>query len=247
MLNIVICDDDEDVLGTLTERIEAEFVDLDFSVSVHPYSSVRKLTKDMEMTSFDVFFLDIDMPEISGVDFGLHLREHGADICIIFISNREERVFDTFKVDPLRFIRKAKFFDEIEESVRAVISWWERRRDRHLVISSRGDVISILVDDILYVECLDKTQNIVLPSQTISVKCTLSELEEKLCSHNFLKPHKGYLVNYRHIDYIKGMNLVLQNGVSIPISKYKALEIKKAYMKLVSKEMNVSAPHIIAP
>jgi len=234
------------VLGTLSTRIKAAFTSLDLDVSIETFSSVESMLKREDM-SFDVFFLDIDMPDIDGVEFGVALRESGSNACIVFISNREERVFDAFKVAPVRFIRKSRFNEEIDEAARAIGSWWEQRSNRFLVLSSRGQVNSFPIDDILYVECFDKVQNIVTRTQTKTIRATMGELESKLLEHGFLSPHKGYLVNYRFIDSIETTGIVIQNGATIPVSKYKLAEIKKAFMKLVSAEPDVCMPRMHKP
>jgi len=248
MLKVAICDDDISILPELSSRIEASFSKRNMSASVHMFSSVRKLKE--KAASFDVFFLDIDMPEMDGVDFGAFLRNNdgdNSDICIVFISSCDERVYDSMRVTPLRFIRKTHFIEEIDEVAGAIKSWLEKRRNRSLVIPSHGSLTSVLIDDILYIECLNKKQNIVTKEQNISFRGTMNDLEEKLLDQGFLRPHIGYLVNYRYINSISSAKILLQNGVSIPVSKHKAKEMKQLFIKLISKEPNKWSPYTYEP
>jgi len=244
LLKIAICDDEVEVLHTFSSRIKAAFSALELNVSVEAFSSVSFLVKQMENISFDVLFLDIEMPEMDGVDFGVSLRALGSEACIIFISNREERVYDTFKVDPVRFIRKSRFHEEIDEAAKAILFWWEKRKNRFLVIPSQGQINTFLIDDIIYVECFNKVQSIVTRTQSKTIRATLRELEDKLLDHGFICPHKGYLVNYKFIDSIESIGIILRNGKMIPVSKYKIAETKKAFLKLVSAEPDISKPRL---
>jgi DNA-binding LytR/AlgR family response regulator len=245
MLKVAICDDNIDILPELSARIEESFSNRNIRVSVHSFSNVVQLKQ--EAVSFDVFFLDIDMPEMDGVDFGAFLRKHNNEACIVFVSSREERVYDALRVTPLRFIRKSCFNEEIDEAVMAIKVWWETRRNRLLVVPSHGHLTTVPIDDILYVECLNKKQCVVTKEQAISFRGTMNDLEEKLLCQGFIRPHIGYMVNYRYIDSISSSKILLHNGVSIPVSKHKAKEIKQLFIQLVSKEPNPWSPYTYEP
>ena len=235
MLQAAVCDDEQSVLSELCAHIEAAFARRDMDVRLHPFTRVGALTEQMQKKPFDVLFLDIDMPDMDGVDLGIHLRSLNQDACIVFISNREDRVYETFQISPLRFIRKSRFPEEIDDAIRAIEDWRDKLKGKPLTVSSSGVCEVISVNDILYVECLNKVQNIVTVNRTIPVRYTMSFLEEQL--PEFLKPHKGYLVNYRFIDYIKTEAIVLKNGVSIPISRHRVTELKQAYLRLFSQAL----------
>jgi DNA-binding LytR/AlgR family response regulator len=245
MLKVAICDDNINILPVLSARIEASFSSRNMRVSVQSFSSVRLLKQ--EAASYDVFFLDVDMPEMDGVDFGAFLRTHGCEVCIVFVSSREERVYDALRVTPLRFIRKTCFNEEIDDAVEAIEVWWEEHRNRLLVIPSYGHLSAVPIDDILYIECHNKRQCVVTKEQAISFRGTMNDLEDKLLGLGFLRPHIGYMVNYRYIDSISSSQILLHSGVFIPVSKHKAKEIKQQFIKLISKEPNQWSPYTYEP
>lgn len=234
-ISIAICDDNKEILSILTAAIESEFSKYKCSFNIDSYSSVNELREKTEEKRYLVFFLDIDMPEMDGITFAQHLREKDNDACIIYISNKEERVFDTFKVRPMDFIRKSCFHEEIASAVKDINQWIENIKKAHLVVETQGRLTSVLVYNILYVECISKTQNIVLGNTTITVKYTLSYLEDKLRGYGFLKPHKGFLVNYKFIERIEKNCVYMTNGERIPLSKYRHAEIKQSFLRLISE------------
>ena len=238
-MRVALCDDDQDVLNEIAPLIEKAIAGMGLNVSVKTFASVKQLQDVAEIAMFDVFFLDIDMPEMDGVDFGSFLRECGSDACIVFLSSREDRVFDTFKADPLRFIRKNRFQEEIDDAAKAILAWWEKRGERSLLVMLSGQYTSLLLDEILYVECFGRKQDIVTKTQTITITGTISDLESKLLDCGFIKPHRGYLVNYKHIISFKASSIHMRNGVAVPVSRYKIPQVKQAYMRLVAREPSI--------
>lgn len=126
----------------------------------------------------------------------------------------------------------------------AVLQYLKQRDRQHLVLNGRNGIISISVEDILYIKCFAKVQQIVTASQSYEIRYTRSELEERLRDLGFLRPHKGYLVNYRCVECIESERLYLRNGQSIPISKHRLGQIKQKYLCLITRDLDI---HITSP
>lgn len=239
MLKIAICDDERDILKELSAQIEAEFHRKECNFLLRSFSSADDFLEEQKKHPFDVLFLDIDMPGTDGIELGGTLRRMGDNSCIIYLSNREERVFETFAVEPLRFIRKSHFFEEIEDAACAIIDWSRKRKKETLLINSHGKILAIPMKMIHYVECWAKVQSIITEKETYEVKSTLYELEEELKPFGFLKPHKGYLVNYRQVEVIQENSILLRNGTIIPVSKHRLKEVRQEYLRLVTKSIDI--------
>lgn len=90
----------------------------------------------------------------------------------------------------------------------------------------------------MYIEGQRKIQQIYLVDQVIptEVKKSLHELETELENQGFLRVHKGYLVNYRHIRIFQGNDILLDSGDCVPVSRRKLQEVKEVYMELMQEE-----------
>lgn len=240
MLTIAVCDDDQGILGELTAEIERTFAQRNERVEIHAFTHSSDLLPLVEKTPADVYFLDIDMPEVNGLALGEALREQHSGFCLLYISNREERVYETFKLQPLRFIRKSHFYDEIGEAADAVLQWKEQQKVRFLILEQRDQILSLPIEDILYIECIGKTQKIVMNHRTITVRSTLGFFERKLSDRGFLKPHRAFLVNVQQIDCIESSSILLHSGAIVPISKYKVTETKEAYLKFIFNALSTA-------
>lgn len=99
---IVICDDDETFIDLLSEKIEQDFVQRKIVCLIEKYSDSRKLLDNIGAET-QLYFLDIDMPEINGMEIADKILAKNLHSEIIFVSNHEEMVFESFRYKPLRF------------------------------------------------------------------------------------------------------------------------------------------------
>ena len=122
-----VCDDDEITCDVVCRRIFAIFKKCGIEASGAKYFSSATLynhiaySREGEAYKYDLVFLDIDMPKYSGMDVAEEIRKKSADTDIIFVSNREDRVFETFSVQPFGFIRKNCFTEGLNATLRQYI------------------------------------------------------------------------------------------------------------------------------
>ena len=102
---IAICDDDEIFLSRLEKQIRAELQQLNVVGEIVSYTDSEKLL-ETKLHQTEIFFLDIDMPEVTGMELAAKLEEQNPQAIVIFISNHEEAVFEAIHYKKFRFIRK---------------------------------------------------------------------------------------------------------------------------------------------
>ena len=115
MLSIAICDDQQDSLETIEEELHRSSKNLNVEIETHLYTDGNDMLGQMKNNKdyFDVVFLDIDMPKISGLDVAAKMRSINQEILLVFISAHEQYVFDSIDYSPIKYIRKLKMHDEI--------------------------------------------------------------------------------------------------------------------------------------
>lgn len=235
-LRVAVCDDDQAALGIIASSLKDVFAAHGVDAATSLFSSAVELAAVMPTRRYDLLLLDIDMPELDGIEFARQLREQRDKVDIMYISNREDRVFDSLRVQPVGFIRKSNFLVDMSEVVGAYLT---ARRERHrqsvVVLRDHDAVYPVQVDKIVYVEGQRKRQVVHVDGQekTITLTRTMGELEEELAGEGFIRIHKGYLVNYRFISVIDGGDVVLTNDERLPISRRKERETKERLLELV--------------
>ncbi|MDY3081139.1 MAG: LytTR family DNA-binding domain-containing protein, partial [Candidatus Enterosoma sp.] len=168
------------------------------------------------------------------------VRENNSDITIIFISSKEERVFDTFKVKPFAFVRKSNFLTDITDVIdRFLLTAKENSEDHKLSVISHGVRFTESIKDIVYIEGKGIYQIVHFAQKErklLEISSRMEALEEQLSPHGFLRIHKGYLVNFSFISAIDNDNtLKLRSGEVLPISRRKTMEVKKQFLALCDK------------
>ena len=114
-MTIGICDDEYNVAICLKQIIESFEYDMNCICKVLIYQSGYELLHNLE--ELEVIFLDIDMPELDGIDIGKRIKELKANCSIIIESGRTDRFKDAFLISAVRFITKPFNQDEIKEAL----------------------------------------------------------------------------------------------------------------------------------
>lgn len=118
----------------------------------------------------------------------------------------------------------------------------KRDSDVGLVIKSRQGIVHILFSDLEYVEVVNKTICFYLSDgKTVEVTAPLAEYEPRLLGWpDFIKVHRAYIVNLRHVQRLEPGFVVTHSGQSVPVSKYLYPELRKDYLSRLSDPGTVS-------
>lgn len=232
---IAACDDNRTALDIIANAIVNCFQMHKLEVEIETFTEIKSLKKRLTETEFHLLVLDIDMPVMDGISFGKELRASGNKTSIIFASNREDKVFDSLKVQPDGFIRKSHIIDDIPEVIEAYLQAHQEDETQKLILQNRDQLYIIPLADILYIEGNLKSQMVHtnLKKDPIPLRRPMQELEDELSIKGFIRIHKGYLVNYRHIRIIGDMEVELDNNEKIPISRRKIQDVKAGFMNLM--------------
>lgn len=240
-LNIAILDDDKGALRIISASLESLLEEKKQPFHVDTYSD--PLSFSNANIEYDLFFCDIEMPLKDGIEISYQYKRKHNDCEIIFVSNREDKVFDSLKVHPFGFIRKKNFLDDIRFLLNSYFEKIkETKKEPNIIFSFSTSYRRVRINDIIYIESKRKNQlvHIKEDSQPLEITSTMKELEEKLTPYGFLLTHKAFLVNYRYIKDIDNDYMIhLTNGESAFLSKRKAYEIKSKYMDLIEKEVDL--------
>lgn len=239
-LRVAVCDDDVASLGIISSSLKDVFAAHGVDAVTTLFSSAEGLAEAMPTRRYDLLLLDIDMPGIDGITFAKQLRERRDRVDIMYISSREDKVFDSLRVSPVGFIRKSRFLSDMSEIVGAYL---ERRQERHahsvVMLRDSEGVYPVQVDAIVYIEGRRKYQAVHVRGRNspILLRRTMAELERELSGEGFIRIHKGYLVNYRYIQVVGSTVVTLSTGEELPVSRRKEAEARDRLLELVqSKE-----------
>lgn len=240
MLRIAIVDDDKKFIAIYRQIIANLFSEHHVKIELIDFFSGNDFIKSLSVKKYNLIFMDIDMPEISGIDIAAELRNNNQNLDIIFVSAHTHFVFEAIRFTPYRFIRKTNFKAETKE---AVDSYCSRTNMKFKMLSlelQNGDTLNERINDIIQFFSVRHDIYYLLKNEReakcLSRKYSLSQLERLTKDYGFLRVHKSYLVNYRYIKSINAKSVVISNGDEIPISHGRKTEIQDNFMELLRKE-----------
>lgn len=180
--------------------------------------------------SIDILFLDIDMPEINGLELRKHLLR--IPVCV-FISAHPEHALDSFELDTLDFVVKPLKFDRFSKTIDRINDYMELKTKAGLFESNIGgdtvfikegnQQIKIKLHEILYLEALKDYTLLVTENKKHCVLASLGNLLKENNFLSFIRIHRSYAIPQHGIVKIGSNEIILHNNITIPVGrKYKS-------------------------
>ena len=237
MIKIAVVDDDNIYLT----RIDAYFREFMNSNSIDyelkTFSSGKALLESVKRIDYDILVLDIDMPEISGIDIAKNVRKINANVTIVFVTNMDNLVFESIKYSPFRFVRKTKMNVEMPELLNSLKKKYSEE-SKYFTFNFDGEMKAVKLTDIVYFESVKHEIYIHMQDNSeYKISDSLNNLLEKYETIGFIRIHKSYVVNFRYIFEFQKNYVILDDHTKIPISKNRMTEIKKEYIDFTRKEI----------
>lgn len=188
------------------------------------YESAVTAMRELRERPVDLLFLDIQMPELSGLEFATLLPK---DTRIIFTTAFDRYAIDGYKVDAADYLLKPVSYDRFAASVNKVIEWFEtneRRktaaRDRFVYVKSEYKLIRLDFDDILYIEGLKDYVKIYFeaPRKPVLSLVNMKRVEDCLPKPQFMRVHRSFIVNMAKVLMVDRGRIVV-GDVFIPVSE----------------------------
>lgn len=230
-INCVIVDD-EPVARNVLETFVAKIPNLELVKSCKNAMEAFEVANQQKI---DIFFLDINMPDISGLSLAKSINQKAK---IIFTTAYREYAVDGFNLQAVDYLLKPISFDRFLQSIHKYfegVSFIDSEikieksvlKNDFIFVRSDRKMIKINFDEIQYVESLSDYIKIHSVDKTITTRETISNIETKLPAKNFLRIHRSYIVNLKKINsYTNEFVEIGKNA--IPISRtYKENVLKK--------------------
>ncbi|MCM1167521.1 MAG: LytTR family DNA-binding domain-containing protein [Lachnospiraceae bacterium] len=233
MIRAAVCDDEQMILDYLYKHISKEFGRQGTDTHIDKFTSGNDFLVAHKTKPFDVVFLDIDMPEISGFDVAERINGI-SEALIIFVTSHDELVFSSLKFRPFRFIRKTFIDDELAEVLEAVNKVISKRiAGKKFKLQTKSHEVYIDVEQIVYIEIYGHWLHVCTNDSDEAIECygSLSDYEEQLEPFDFVRTHKSYLVNCRFIRSVEKDQIILDDKTSIPLSRRRINDVNDKFTK----------------
>ncbi|HFG9199440.1 TPA: LytR/AlgR family response regulator transcription factor, partial [Clostridioides difficile] len=215
MYRIVICEDDITQIAFLRECILKSLEGISSQIELFEFNSGEELL-ETNLEGIDIFFLDIKMLQLTGMDVAKIIRETNDTSEIIFITSIVDYIQEGYKVRAYRYLLKPIDFGDLNESILSCISDIIKKRENFMLIENKGIINKILINSIMYIEVRKKVLTIHTKNDTYYTKNSMDKIELELEKYNFFRCHKSYLINLEYIQFICKKTVVI-NDEDVPV------------------------------
>lgn len=203
------------------------------------FSSGLKALEGKELSDTNLIYLDINMPDLNGLDFSRHVSH---DKKVIFTTAYEQYALEGFKVDALDYLLKPFSYDEFLKASLKAKEFFELVEKAmstavetdHIFVKSEYQSVRISFDDILFVESMKDYVKIFLKNskKPIFSLMTMTNLEDKLPSTTFMRVHRSYIISLNKIESTERNGIMIDNH-RIPVGE----SYKKAFADYLNEGM----------
>ncbi len=230
MYRIGVCDDKEKCRIFVRGELQAFFSRSGDEYTVDEYVSGDEFLFHLRPGYYDIVFFDVEMSGTNGIDAARRLRGIDKNVVIIFTSAHRESVFDGFLAEPLTFLTKPLLSHELQETLLRALQQVQRSRKKKFIYTVNKTTNVLPVRDILYLESSGRVVEIVSLNGRIRFYGRVDNAQNDAALEGFLRCHQSFLVNPDYIMEIRGTEILLTNGDTIPIRRGSVKELRQQFM-----------------
>ena len=228
MRKIMILEDQEEQAQHLMQMLERYGKNHpDFTCTVQHYASPL-LFLEAYSCDADLIFLDIQMPDMLGIDVARQIRQKDEQVMIIFITMLTQYAIEGYAVRAFDYVLKPVRYEEFAAKMDRVCRILPHQStELTLELRTKEDIRRISADDVIYLEVSNHDILIHTGTETFRQWGSLKSYEEQLQQGHFVRCNACYLVNLKYVRGIVG-DTVRVHEDSLPISKSKRKEFLAA-------------------
>lgn len=224
MITIAICDDNTEILKEVQDLINE--INFEADITYFNYSVTLANFLQTENKPFDIIITDIKMPDIDGIKLAKNIKRQNPNTHFIFITSYPEYVQDVFTINPVYYILKPIDKNKFMEAISLAKDRITASKGNTINFVSKNKALRLRIDDIEYVESINRTAVFHLMNSSIEINKKLDDIEKELPS-NFIRCHKSYLVNMNMIHEISNNRITLFSNTTVPVAKKRFHDVKK--------------------
>ena len=241
-LRCLIVDDEQAALNVLTNYIsKTPFLEL-AGAYIDPIAALEVIYKEQ----IDIVFLDIHMPEISGLEWIKLLRGKSK---VILTTAYSQYALDGYNLDVIDYLLKPVPFDRFLHAVQKVQDMLASKPATvpepvpvlaapaasadHVFVKVDSKIMKVRFQDILYIEGLGNYVSIFTETGRLVTLSTMKEVEEYLSDTYFMRVHRSYIIAFNRVEYIEGNQIFLGKNTNVPLGE----TYRERFFKLLEESM----------
>lgn len=242
-IRAAICDDEEFFRNELKNFVSEYGNEMDINVSIDPYDNAKELMNNILSKSkeYDLLFLDVEMPGMTGIEMADALRKIDQWVCISFVTSYDAFAIQAFRLDALDYVMKPIKYTQVKHIIEKAKIQIDYRKNaqkaekRYLKIKSGYEDVLIDLQNVLYIE--KRRNQCVFHKIDEEISCyePLKNVYERLDNDVFMYTHQGYIANFNYIKEVKKDVVCFGRGMEVPLSRKYHDQIKELHMNKIRR------------
>jgi len=233
-MKIAICEDTPSDSAKLCAYITNYCEQHCYDGQIVTFDTGEALLADFSPGAFDLVFLDIILPGLSGMKVAQKIWKTDRDCSLVFITVSEDYALESFSVQAKSYVVKPIEQNKMNDVMHTL------RRDfdtnsRLIEIPVSGENIMVSIADLLYAEVYGKYAVFHMKRGRLTTRLPLDELDARLGGAPFLRCHRCYIINMNYVDDMRAGDFLMRNGDVVPMRKNGRKEVRMAMAKFTAK------------
>lgn len=221
-----ICDDQPEVLCELQKMLCSICDEIGLNNEICAFSDGHELLEQIER--FQVVFLDIEMPQMDGIELGKQIKEKNPGCKIVMATGMVERFKEAFQIRALRFVTKPFVRDEVKEALEAAVEGIFFTKS--IEVYAGRNKYELPEEKIAYIRAYNGYSELYAVGKTFRRESSLSELEAVLNEKMFVRINREVIVNLSMIREYGGAQIKIEDR-ELYVSRRRRKEFEKKYME----------------
>ena len=242
LIKIAICDDDKNAIALQEVVVKSSLQHNSIGYEITTYTIGTNLLDDITDDGyfFDLILLDIEMPELNGMQISEKLKAVLPNVKIIFVTSHTEYAIDAFELSIFRYILKSNLKKKLSSAVIDAAKLIELGTEHEYIIQTNNRMEKIPYKDIFYIQ-RDRGKNSIFYTSmgTSKVRKSLQQIYEELSALEFVFIDRSYIVNIIQIMKICDNSVILKNDIKLPVSRSHLQEVKQQINRFWGKQRRV--------
>ena len=202
-MRIILCDDDISFVHAFEKQLRSVLEARGSAPEIILTHTGMDALREITQSPADVLFLDIEMPELGGMDAAERIRTVDPDVVLVFVTNMAQYAIRGYEVDALDFVLKPVNYYQFSTKLARALQRVQRRKGGQIALQTAGGVQLLNTEDIYWLETRDRMLHYHTSTGVWSVRSSLQNAEKQLAPYHFAKCNQCYLVNLRYVRAVQ--------------------------------------------
>ncbi|HIU63670.1 MAG TPA: response regulator transcription factor [Candidatus Avacidaminococcus intestinavium] len=233
MFYIAICDDEWSAIDLLTGYLH-ELKSPKLRLTTDPFLTGTELvTRYQQGYKYDIVILDMLMAPLNGIETAKIIRTYDTDVPILIVTRTVEYAVEGYQVNAYRYILKPVDKPYFQKEILTILASLAKTSDSYFSFTNDKGLFKIKTSNIYYFESNMRTISVCHKNGKAEFTGKISDIEGSLIEHHFIRIHKSYVVNLKHIKNIFKEVITLDNGEELPLSKHRSKELRQLFLSYI--------------